>query len=79
MEHAALPWENRADRVAKLKDGKGPVLWPGMDGLGINSAKRPATVTIRDDLSTSPKKAAEKRQSTPFSPVPPIPPVKKEN
>ena len=79
MEHAAPPWENRADRVAKLKDGQGPVLWPGMDGLGTNNGKKPATVTIRDDLSTGPQKAAEKRQSTPFPPVPPIPPVKKEN
>lgn len=79
MEHAAPPWENRPDRVAKLKDGKGPVLWPGMDGLGMNSGKEPATVTIRDDLSTGPQKAADKRQSTSFPPVPPVPPVKKGN
>jgi magnesium transporter len=79
MEHAALPWGNRAERVTKSKDGKGPVLWPGMDGLGMNSGKEPATVTIHDDLSASPQKVVEKRQSTPLPPVPPVQQVKKKN
>ena len=78
MEHAALPWESRTDRLTKLKDGKGPVLWPGMDGLGVNSTKEPATVTIHDDLSTRPQKAVEKRPFSPVPPVPPMPPVKRD-
>jgi hypothetical protein len=79
MEHAALPWENRTDRLMKLKDGKGPVLWPGMDGLGVNGAKEPATVTIHDDLSNGPQKAGEKRHFPPVPQVPTTPPVKRDN
>ena len=75
MEHAALPAK---DRMMKLREGRGPVLWPGMEGLGVNSGKEPATVTIHDDLSTGPQKAVEKRHLPPVPPVPPIPPVKKE-
>ena len=71
MEHAALPWENRADRMAKQKDGKGPVLWPGMDGLGVNCASEHAPVTIGDDLSSEPQKAAETKRR--FPPAPSIP------
>jgi hypothetical protein len=78
MEHAALPWENRTDRLMKSKDGKGPVLWPGMDGLGMNSANEPATVTIHDDLSTGPLKAVEKRHCPPFPTVPPMPPAERD-
>jgi hypothetical protein len=79
MEHAALPWGDRAERAVKSKDGKGPVLWPGMDGLGMSNGKEPATVTIRDDLSTSPQKVAEKWQPAHSPPVPPVQQVKKKN
>jgi hypothetical protein len=79
MEHAALPWGNRAERVAKSNDGKGPVLWPGMDGLGMSSGKGSAAVTIHDDLSTSPQKVVEKRQPTPLPSVASVQQVKKEN
>ena len=40
MEHAALPWENRTERLMKLREVKGPVLWPGMDGLGQNEVEK---------------------------------------
>lgn len=78
MEHAALPWENRTDRLMKLKDGKGPVLWPGMDGLGMNTAQQPPTMTIQDDLSNGPQKAVAKRNFPPAPPVPPMPPMKRD-
>ena len=75
MEHAAWPVK---ERMMKLKEGKGKVLWPGMEGLGVNSEKEPATVTIHDDLSSEPDKALEKRSFPPAPPVPPMPPVKVE-
>ena len=75
MEHTAWPAKGR---MMKLKEGKGPVLWPGMDGLGVNSEKEPATVTIHDDLSTGPQEAVEKRHFPSAPPVPPTPPAKRE-
>jgi hypothetical protein len=77
MEHAALPWENRTDRLLKQKDGKGPVLWPGMDGLGVDRENEHATVTIHDDLSSEPPKGVEKRHFPPVPPGPTTAPVKK--
>ena len=70
MEHAALPAK---DSIMKLKEGKGPVLWPGMDGLRLKDGNEPATVTMHDDSST------EKKHFPPDPPVPPTPPIKKEN
>lgn len=80
MEHAALPGESRADRLVRMKDGKGPVLWPGMDGLGLDNPNAPSIDTIHDetpDISPVKEKSLAKRQHPPVPPVPPMPPMKR--
>ena len=75
MEYAAIGGHDKKQRIKQLKDGRGPVLWPGMDGLGVNPAQ---TITIHDDTGESAERALEKRHFPPVPPVPPMPPVKRE-
>lgn len=80
MEHAglgALPGESRFERIKRQRQGNGPVLWPGMDGLGADKppTARP-TETIHDDsidAQNSVKGKANARKSTP--PVPAVSPT----
>ena len=84
MEHAALLGESRTDRISRLKEAerKGrPVLWPGMDGLGVDSAHEPPVVTVHDDsgvVAPEAETALAKRYMPPIPPVPPSPPIKRE-
>jgi Mg2+ and Co2+ transporter CorA len=77
LDHAgigALPGETRMERLRRQKQGKGPVLWPGMDGLGACSTSAQPTVTIHDDSidhDNAVKEKANAQMSAP--PVPAVP------
>lgn len=74
MEHAglgALPGESRLERIRRQRQGKGPVLWPGMDGLGADMPSAPHLETIRGN-TTGAQNVVKVKTSTPRS-KPPIP------
>ncbi len=80
MDHAglgALPGEPRLERIKRQRQEHGPVLWPGMDGLGADTSSTPPTVTFHDDTVDARNAAREKanaRMST--APVPADSPTK---
>jgi magnesium transporter len=52
MEHAglgALPGESRLERIKRQRQENGPVLWPGMDGLGADKCPTQPSATMHDD------------------------------
>ena len=80
MEHAAMIGESRAGRINRLKMEKAPVLWPGMDGLGLDDHRLAQSIPDLDGETTGElgnEKAMQKVEVPPVPPVPPMPPVKK--
>ena len=79
MEHAglgALPGETRLERIKRQRQGHGPVLWPGMDGLGADKAPAQPAVSIHDntvDNQTRMKGYVKARLGT--TPVPAVSPT----
>ena len=75
MEHAglgALPEESRIERIKRQRQERGPVLWPGMDGLGADKPSTQPTVTVHHDTVDAPnavKKKANARWSAPSVPA----------
>jgi hypothetical protein len=75
MEHAglgALPGESRLERIKRQRQEKGPVLWPGMDGLGANTFTKPPTMTIHDDAIDAQNAVKEKANAQMGTPVPAV-------
>lgn len=63
MDHAglgALPGESRLERIKRQRQDKGPVLWPGMDGLGADLISTAPNVTAHDEALDNHKAVTEK-------------------
>ena len=75
MEHAGQGiGGDRLERLRRLKMERGPVLWPGMDGLGLE--RLAPKVTIHDDTAGQTlKKKTDVARVSPVPVVPAVPPT----
>ncbi|KAF7507233.1 hypothetical protein GJ744_010791 [Endocarpon pusillum] len=79
MEHAglgALPGETRHERIKRQRQENGPVLWPGMEGLGVDKTPPQPTVPIHDNtVSNQTRMKGNVKTRLSATPVPAVSPA----